>query len=262
MVNVFVRKAARKLRLLLSRNEIRHEQTSLAPNHTHWEPIWPRIPPLDGFTAVGRAENYFIHDGYRVRLNPEFFDDTPLREQWQKEVYWFGREVADRFAVTRVMDIGCGSGFKLMQYFSDLDTLGLDLEPTVRFLREKYPGRRWEICDFGRPPEFEPELVICADVIEHLVRPEELVRFIRLMRPRLIVISTPERNLLMHGTHNGPPKNPAHVREWSMSEFRAFMESEFELLAHFISNGAQATQCVLARLKDGETNNRVTGAAE
>lgn len=214
-----------------------------------WNPIWPRIPPLDGFTAVGEASDYFIHQGYQPRMEPKFFDDTPLKDQWQKEVYQFAREVADDVGAKTILDIGCGSGFKLIRYFSERDTLGLDLPPTVEFLRKRYPGRRWEVCDFGSPPDFQPDLVICADVIEHLPEPRELVRFIHSLRPGVIVISTPERNLLMHGRHDGPPRNEAHVREWSMAEFRAFMESEFDVLAHFISNGAQATQCVLARPK-------------
>ena len=217
-----------------------------------WDPIWPRIPPLECSASVGKAENYFIHDGYRPRLEPAYFDDTPLKEQWQREVYQFAREVADRHGFRRILDLGCGSGYKLTRYFPEHETLGLDLEPTVQFLRQRYPGRRWGVCDLETPPDFDAELLICADVIEHIPSPEKLARLIQRIRPKLIVISTPERNLLMQGTHDGPPKNPAHVREWSLAEFRAFMESEFRVLAHFISNGAQATQCVLASLKDGE----------
>lgn len=242
MKRQLLRRAKRTLNRLLGVQE-------KTDGNPRWDPIWPRIPVLDGFTAVGKREDYFIHDGYQPRLEPQFFDDTPLKDEWQKEVYQFAREVAERFGIRKVLDIGCGSGYKLMRYFADVETMGVDLEPTVSFLRKKYPDRRWEVCDLTRPPKFHPDLVICADVIEHLPNPEELIRYIQLSRPELVVISTPERNLLMHGRHNGPPKNPAHVREWSLAEFRAYMDSEFEVLAHFISNGAQATQCVLAKLR-------------
>lgn len=225
-----------------------------------WSPIWPRIPPLDAYFAIGSATNYFIHDGYQARTEPEFFDDTPLEDQWQKEVYQFAREVADRYGWKRVLDVGCGSGFKLMRYFGDLETLGLDLEPTVALLKKRYPERQWEVCDFGKPPDFRPDMVICADVIEHIPRPENLIRFIQSMRPRHVVISTPERNLLMQGTHDGPPRNRAHVREWSYAEFRAYMESEFRVLRHFISNGAQGTQCVLAEPIGRDSDGQPEGA--
>jgi SAM-dependent methyltransferase len=240
MDTLVLRRVKKKMKRLLG---LRQEPEDMP----RWNPIWPRIPPLDAYSTVGDQTHYFIHQDYQARIEPEFFDDTQWKDEWQKEVYQFAREVAEQFGWRRVLDIGCGSGFKLMRYFRDVETLGLDLEPTVHFLRTQYPERRWEVCDFRQPPDFQPELVICADVIEHLPQPECLVRFIQMLEPRHVVISTPERNLLMQGTHNGPPKNPAHVREWSFAEFRAYMESEFEVLVHFVSNAVQATQCVLAK---------------
>jgi hypothetical protein len=46
--------------------------------------------------------------------------------------------------------------------------------------------------------------------------------------------------VLGFGTHN-----PAHFREWSFVEFEAYVRSHFDILEHFISNSAQATQCIL-----------------
>jgi SAM-dependent methyltransferase len=215
-----------------------------------WEPILTRIPPLEEYEAVGHPENYYIHPGYHPRADNEFFDDTPLTDEWQKEVYQFAREIADLHGLRRILDVGCGSGYKLVKYFGDFDTIGVDLAPTVAFLRKKYPTRRWEICDFKSLPDFLPDLILCADLIEHLKDPGELIRYLKSFPDAHLVISTPERNLLLQGTHNGPPRNRAHVREWSMAEFRAFMQSEFLVLCHFISNRSQATQCVWAVRKD------------
>lgn len=211
----------------------------------------PRVmgsyPPLQEYYLTGSPNDYYIHHGYESRLQNAFFDDCSLQEEWQKEVYQFAQELAEREQLNSVCDIGCGSGFKLMKYFADKQTVGLDLEPTVRRLRDKYPNRAWMVCNFSTPAPFCPDLVICADVIEHLPDPNQLLEFVKLLSPRYIIFSTPERNLLGVGTHNGPPCNPAHVREWSMPEFRAYIESAFEVMDHFVSNSAQCTQCILAR---------------
>jgi hypothetical protein len=204
-------------------------------------------PPLAEYYMVGPAENYFIHSGYKPRLENAFFDDTDFEGEWQDEVYQFANEIAGREQLASVCDVGCGSAFKLMKYFPEIQTIGLDLEPTVRKLRNKYPNRRWLVCDFSIPPPFSPDLVICSDVIEHLADPNQLLEFVGNLRPRYIIFSTPDRNLFRIGSHNGPPRNPAHVREWSMPQFRAYIETRFEVLDHFISNASQCTQCLLAR---------------
>lgn len=208
-------------------------------------------PPITEYYDVGSQDDYFIHAGYQPRLDNAFHNafrnDNRFEDEWQAEVYKFASEVAEREQLTYICDIGCGSGFKLIKFFGHKQTLGLDLEPTIRRLKEKYPDHNWMVSDFLAPPPFSCDLVICSDVIEHLGDPNQLLAFIKSLAPRYIVFSTPERNLLRVGTHNGPPKNPAHVREWSMPEFRAYIESTFEILDHFVSSTLQCTQCVLAR---------------
>ncbi len=175
---------------------------------------------MESLLAVGRAEDYFIHPGYETRIANDYYDDSAFEDEWQREVYQLGRELAEAEGLRRVLDIGAGSGFKLVNYFGTLDTLGLDLPPTVEKLKKKYPARNWAVCDFAKPPAFSPDLVMCSDVIEHLPAPGELLRFILQLKPRFVVLSTPDRNLLL-GAHAGPPRNRAHVREWNMPELRA-----------------------------------------
>lgn len=207
-------------------------------------------PPLPDYYQVGIPEEYFIHSGYRSRMDSVFYDDTPCRDEWQDEVYQFAKEVADREGLQAICDIGCGSGFKLVKYFANKRTLGLDLEPTVSTLNRRYPKRTWSRCDFSAVPQFVPDLVICADVIEHLLDPDKLLGFVQALAPRFAVLSTPDRNLLRQGTHNGPPQNTMHIREWSMPEFRAYLEAHFKVLDHFVSNASQCTQCALIGLTD------------
>jgi len=203
------------------------------------------FPPHNQFLLTGTAQNYFIHDGYRHRAESAYFDDTVNTDSWQREVYRFAREVFDAENLTNVCDVGCGSAFKLLRYFNDCATIGFDVAPTCQWLRKKYPGHSWIDLDFAKPPALQSDLVITADVIEHVQCPDDLLSFVQALRPQYVVFSTPDRNLLNAGTHDGPPLNPAHVREWNYAEFQAYIKSRFKVLEHFISNAFQSTQCVL-----------------
>ena len=209
------------------------------------ERIMGSFPPHHQYSVVGTAANYFIHAGYRHRTEAIHYDDTENRDEWQDEVYKFARELFDREKLTSVCDVGCGSAYKLLKYFNDRSTVGLDVANTCAWLKSKYSHRTWMELDFKSAPALQADLVIASDVIEHLLDPDGLMSYLEALHPRYLVLSTPDRNLLLAGTHNGPPRNSAHVREWSFTEFEAYVASRFQVLEHFISNSAQATQCLL-----------------
>jgi len=208
-------------------------------------PVTGTFPPHDEWLSLGQPEHYFIHDGYRHRSEAIYFADTQNTDQWQKEVYRFAREVFDQKHLTAVCDVGCGSAYKLITYFRGANVVGLDVAKTCEWLKTKYPRQTWMELDFKTTPQLSADLVIAADVIEHVLDPNELLSYIASLNPKYVVLSTPDRNLLRSGTHSGPPHNPAHIREWSFSQFEAYIGSRFHVLEHFVSNSAQATQCLL-----------------
>ena len=210
-------------------------------------PVLGSFPPFADVNLIGARENYFIHDGYQHRDKAIYFNDTAYEEECQAEVYQFAREVCDREKLSTVVDIGCGSGFKLVKYFGDLSTVGIDLPETCSWLRKRYPTSTWKEAGSALNLGYQVDLVISSDVIEHMVNPDELLDTIDRLRPRYAVLSTPDRNLLRFGTHNGPPLNPAHMREWSFAEFQTYIGNRFDLLEHFISCAPQSTQCILCR---------------
>lgn len=63
-----------------------------------------RCPP-------SQQSEFGIRVGYRHRLANRFFDDTPLKDEWQKEVYERSAAHAREHGFTSVIDVGCGSGF-------------------------------------------------------------------------------------------------------------------------------------------------------
>jgi len=217
------------------------------PVHVGSERVLGSYPPLGTWCRVGTSSNYFIHDGYRHRLEVPSYDATGNDHLWQWEVYQFAREICDRERFHSVCDIGCGSGHKLMKYFQDLTTVGIEVAETCGYLHKRWPNRHWMIAGPDAVPPFPVEMVIAADVIEHLRDPDQLLLSIEKLASRYIVISTPDRNLLRFGTHDGPPLNPTHTREWNFAEFQAYVESWFDIEEHFISFAAQATQCILCK---------------
>jgi hypothetical protein len=245
-----VRQTGRGLRALLRRFVAgRGEQAGRprVPIVTGLDTVSGSFPPLNEWDVTGRREDYYLHAGYQSRKTAEAYTGHEGRSEWQGEVYRYAREIALQYSIKSICDVGCGSGYKLVKYFSQFSFVGLDTPAAVELLRKNYPTYTWLPCDFGTAPPIQPNLVISADVIEHLLQPELLLQYIVAMRPDWVVLSTPDRNLLRMGTHNGPPTNPSHYREWNMTEFRSFVGEYMDIVEHFISSASQCTQCILAR---------------
>lgn len=191
-------------------------------------------------------ERFCIREGYVHRDHILYFDDTDYSDEYQWEVYKVARHLVHKYDFQTVADIGCGSGYKLLNFFSDRQTIGIDVEPTLTTLRRRYPDRVWLKSDFENPPIRQADIIICADVIEHLLNPDELLECLARIDSKFIVLSTPDRNLLTKGVH-GPPYNPAHVREWNFEEFASYVGSHLEVVIHQVINEEQATQYMVCR---------------
>src|ERR1017187_3473066 len=131
------------------------------------QPIVGSFPPYAGSCRIGNRKNYFVHDGYRHREQVNHFDDTPNTDQSQLEIYQFAKEISDREGLKTVVDIGCGSGYKLIRYLSHMTTVGIDLPQTCHWLREQYPDRIWKESNSFSNPDGAADLVMASDVIEH-----------------------------------------------------------------------------------------------
>ena len=144
-----------------------------------------------------KDQNFFIKRDYISRNAYTHFDDSPLKDEFQDEIYFAAYELRKKFNYKRIYDIGCGSGYKLLKYFDNYETIGFEILPTLNFLRNTYPYRTWQLSDFNQKPQSpDADVIICADVIEHLVDPDALLNWIAQFNFEYLVISTPDRNLL------------------------------------------------------------------
>ena len=202
------------------------------------------------YTYLFYKSTYKIKRGYIHKKEYNYFDDTSNTDKWQLEVYTKAKEYAEKNDCKSIIDYGCGSAYKLMKYFETSETIGIDVSPTYEFLKEKYPTRDWlRFGDFEMNALFA-DIVICSDVIEHVLNPDDLLNNIKkIQNVKYIFISTPDRNLAPT-EKSGPPFNPTHIREWSFEELEEYVGMHFDIIEHIISNESQWTQLIIAKNKN------------
>lgn len=168
--------------------------------------------------------NLYLPPDYISRTVPQPFPDIDDGLSWQQAVYDAARQ---DYRGGLVVDIGCGRARKLCASWAPGETLGYDTLETVTWLQAHHADRRWKVANLESDIldlPTETTTVICADVVEHLVDPLPLMKTLARAHKQgaKVFLSTPDR-VEEHGfAHRGPPPNTAHVREWSLSEFKLF----------------------------------------
>jgi hypothetical protein len=204
-------------------------------------------------TLVQDAERRkYLPFGYLKRDKYTHYDDMGQEDQWQKEVYEFAASTARLGKYKKILDFGCGSANKLMKYFKDFEKIGVELDCNVQELRKRYPSESWIVSRIGEERLPPVDMIICSDVIEHLIDPQTLLEYLEKQDFRILIISTPERELVYSQFDKaerqflvGPPRNKAHTMEWSYIEFHQMLKRWFKVEKHWISNEAQATQVAM-----------------
>lgn len=184
----------------------------------------------------------FLPSSYTSRHAPEYVPDNPSGIIHQPHVYEFAKLLALRMGITRLVDLGAGSGLKLRPLASEFEIVAFDFGENLEKLSSNLPGSQVIKIDLENPNELRQiehflsgSLVIFSDVIEHLVNPEPVLELFARCVPNLggIVISTPERLRARGPSDLGPPANPSHVREWEFDEFRKLLgHSDLAPLLH------------------------------
>jgi len=216
--------------------------------------------------------DYFLPPGYRARLEPSYLVDTGYEEVWQPDVYPEAASLARRLGTRTIIDVGCGQADKLVALRPEFEIVGIDYGPNIEFCRERYGFGRWLEVDLDHDEslgvhDFGSALLVCADVIEHLVHPERLVGFLWQALDSgadALMLSTPDRELTWGGDNLGPPPNPCHVREWTSGELERFLLS-MGLDGHFgrtRSNDVVPALRTILAVVPGQTERQRVGVVE
>lgn len=193
---------------------------------------------------LGGAESYFIRGGYRSRDRVEYFlDETDDTVTWQPDVYPYAAARAKGFGRDVVIDIGCGRAGKLASLageYPEWSFVGVDFGDNLTWCRDNYAFGKWIEVDLESAERLPIDaslvrrsIVVCSDVIEHLLNPTptlSLIRRLLMEGSAAAVLSTPARECRSGYDAAGPPRNPSHVREWASDEFQALLRaSGFEI---------------------------------
>lgn len=184
------------------------------------------------------CQNFFIKDGYISRVDNHYFEDILSENEGeivhQPDIYPFAAFIARRLGCSHIIDIGCGRASKLVKLHPEFQVYGIDYGSNIQFCRERYPFGKWIEWDLNsaKPLVLDPDVVrtsviVCADVIEHLTNPLNVLRTIKscLRDAPIAIVTTPERDLVRGPRDLGPPSNPSHVREWNLAELQNLIES-------------------------------------
>ena len=155
--------------------------------------------------------------------------DASSSRQYQYYVYSLAVKIARQRRFTSVMDVGSGPGIKAKNFFSgDFKNIILIDQPnTEKKVKEILPKANFvaanlENCNIDLDEMVE--LIVCADVLEHLFNPIPCIKFVldHLTSDGVAIFSTPERDILRGPNCLNSP-HPSHVREWNTKEFNELL---------------------------------------
>ncbi len=193
---------------------------------------------------------FCIKAGYHEGREVEKFDDRQNTDQWQRNVYESALELIKKNNGKSVVDVGCGSGYKLMHLFENFETTGIELAETCHWLKLNYPGKKWMEFENTDPGQLQTDMIICSDVIEHVQNPDSLMDFLKKIKFRWLVLSTPERNRVRGERDFGPPENTSHYREWSDTEFKNYVSGWFAVRDQKISGDQSLSQILFCQPRE------------
>lgn len=245
-----------------TRGQLEHELgeagLAIVEIQCRWGEYWleARAMPWDEGTIreprqARRPREYFLPPGYveqrrnvtldTQRDNGSYWSASRIAAagKYQYHVYRWARALALRHGLRAVVDVGCGTCAKLDAHLAGVcpSTAGIDQASALRIAREQGTTARLIEADLERPalsPWRAFDLVVCADVLEHLLDPDPTLDMIRsLAHPGTFVLfSTPDRERERGRACNASPK-AEHVREWSAPEFARFLDSRgFAVVRH------------------------------
>lgn len=185
-----------------------------------------------------------IPDEYFARFDTKKYrNDNPVqRALIRRFVAALHEMFIEAGPVSSVLEVGVGEGFisgYLSEKFPAIQFTGVDLGAAdIERLGRKFPrvqGHVGNAYDLGALPG-NYDLVICAEVLEHLDTPARALDAMLAHRPRRLLLSVPHEPFFMLG-NLARGKNvarfgndPEHVNHWNPSTFRALLATRLDVL--------------------------------
>ena len=185
-------------------------------------------------------DNYCIRADYLPRESAETIELSPgeywtadrkrLAAEYQYDVYEYVARLLGEGRDCLILDVGCGYPIKAATLLrSRCQRLVLADQPTLQeTIAKDFPDLEFIPINLANPSGLGQkfDVIVCADVIEHLLDPDPAMSFFRhhLSPKGRLVLSTPER-IISRGPDCVTSDKPEHVREWAYDEFANYVES-------------------------------------
>lgn len=147
----------------------------------------------------------------------------------------------ERVEPKSVLEIGCGEGFLsgwLSERHPETSFTGVDLQASdIEKLKRHFPRIRAEVgstYDLSAV-KADYDLVICAEVLEHLEEPDRALRQITGLSPRHTILTVPHEpwfmlsNLMRGKNVTRFGNDPEHINHWTVGSFRKLLERHVNL---------------------------------
>lgn len=164
------------------------------------------------------------------RIVPGKTEEALFREHEARYVF-AGKYVVGK----RVLDIACGTGIgtSYLLKAGAQSCVGLDIdERAIAYARTLYPGCTFSVSDALQISlrDCSVDVVVSFETIEHV---SDQVRFLmechRVLRPEgLLICSTPNKKV-----YQWLGNNPFHVREFTLNEFKALLDTGFDVADYY-----------------------------
>jgi len=147
----------------------------------------------------------------------------PEDRQYQLATYKAASVIAKEMDNPTAIDFGCGLAKKLIEHIEPVcqEVIGIDKKHRIDSCRMAFPESKikWGVANLDERIDVcgKFDIVICADVLEHLINPIVMIRTIveHLKDDGYAVISTPDAETIAKNVK----VNPGHRRAWNEDRF-------------------------------------------
>lgn len=177
----------------------------------------------EDYTA--RDESLTLDSKGRIYWNEKRVEESGL---YQWHIYDYALELVRRNRIKNVLDVGCGAATKLVGMLSGSANIhGIDQPSAIEYCKATHHVGSFYADNLEAPKVYIDlpfGLIICSDVIEHMVDPDILIRYIKSFcnKDTYVLFSTPDRDRLRGKNCLYSPKKE-HIREWSAEEFSDYL---------------------------------------
>ncbi len=184
----------------------------------------------------------FSYDYHELDVKSGYSTKNPILRAMFRKFFNKIRRTIDRFDVNNILDVGCGEGItiKNIRMSNHVHVVGLDISDeflkTAKKINHDVDFIKGDIYDlpFG---DDSFDLVICTEVLEHLINPEKALKELKRVSRRFCLISVPHEpifrvgNILKLSYLRNLGNTPGHIQNWSKKSFENLLKKHFKKIS-------------------------------